>query len=118
MKSSATLTVSDVAAESGIAASAVRFYERQGLISAARTGGNQRRFDRDAVCRVKVARVAQRVGLSVAEIREMLATLPSDPRLDDWLRLRVQLADEAHRRISALEAVLDDIATDQKLCDL
>ncbi|WP_238019621.1 MerR family transcriptional regulator [Dactylosporangium sp. AC04546] len=113
-----SLTVSDVAAESGVAASAVRFYERQGLIHAARTGGNQRRFERDAVCRVKVARVAQRVGLSVAEIREMLDTLPVEPGLDDWLRLRVQLADEAHRRIASLEAVLDDIASEQKLCDL
>ena len=58
-----TLTVGEVARESGVSGSAVRFYERQGLVRAARTGGNQRRFDSDAACRIRVARVAQRVGL-------------------------------------------------------
>lgn len=101
-------TVSDVARESGVAASAVRFYERHGLIHSLRTPGNQRRFDDDAACRVKLARVAQRVGLSIAEIGELLSTLPRDATLEEWQRLHGVLATEGERRIAELRAALDE----------
>jgi hypothetical protein len=60
----ASVTVSDLARDSGVSASAVRFYEDNGLITAERTPGNQRRFSPGDACRIKVIRVAQRVGLS------------------------------------------------------
>jgi MerR family redox-sensitive transcriptional activator SoxR len=106
-----------VARESGVSASAVRFYETHGLITAARTTGNQRRFDIHAACRVKVARVAQRIGLTIAEIRAMLDALPPNPSPDDWFQLQASLAEEATRRIAGLHRVLDDITSSQKLCE-
>jgi MerR family redox-sensitive transcriptional activator SoxR len=111
-------TVSEVAEQSGVAASAVRFYQKHGLISGVRTSGNQRRFGADAACRVKVARVAQRIGLSVAEIAELLAELPPDPQLADWKRLHGRLIAEAERRIAELNAQLTALSTGAKLCEL
>ena len=116
-----SLTVSDIARASGVAASAVRFYEKHGLITSERTSGNQRRFHRVDECLVKIIRVAQRVGLSVAEIRDLMADLPQDRRvitIDDFLRLRRRLEHEVRERIQALTAVLDDLASDQKLCEV
>lgn len=112
------LTVADVARESGVAGSAVRFYEAQGLITAERTGGNQRRFDSDAACRIKVARVAQRIGLSIGEIKEMLHALPADPSLTDWQRLHARLTAEAEQRIAELHAALADMTSGRRLCEL
>ncbi len=112
------LTVSEVARDSGVTPSAVRFYEKHGLITAERTSGNQRRFTADAPCRIRVARVAQRVGLSVAEIRGILNELPEDPQLDDWRRFHDQLVGEAERRIASLRATLADISSGRKLCEL
>jgi MerR family transcriptional regulator, redox-sensitive transcriptional activator SoxR len=112
------LTVSEVARESGVNGSAIRFYEAQGLISATRTSGGQRRFDDQAACRVKVARVAQRIGLSVQEIRDMLATLPLDASLEDWKALHARLTAEAQTRIAELNAALEDINSGRKLCEL
>ncbi|PTA42534.1 transcriptional regulator [Micromonospora sp. RP3T] len=112
------LTVGEVAREAGASGSAIRFYERQGLIAASRTSGNQRRFGPDAACRVRVARVAQRIGLSVGEIRDLLAALPPEPDLADWQRLHDRLTAEAERRIAELHAALDDIRSGRRLCDL
>ncbi|MEU4478412.1 MerR family transcriptional regulator [Micromonospora sp. NPDC023966] len=113
-----TFTVGEVARESGVSGSAIRFYERQGLIEATRTGGNQRRFGSDAACRVRVARVAQRIGLSVTEIRGLLAALPPEPGLADWQALHEKLTGEAERRIRELHAALDDIRSGRRLCEL
>jgi MerR family transcriptional regulator, redox-sensitive transcriptional activator SoxR len=113
-----SLTVAEVAIESGVSGSAIRFYERNGLIAATRTSGNQRRFDEHAACRVKVARVAQRVGLSVKEIREVLDGLGEEPTLEDWARVHHLLTTETRRRIDELNAALDAIASGDKLCEL
>lgn len=113
-----SLTVAEVAHESGVNGSAIRFYERHGLITASRTSGNQRRFDEHAACRVKVARVAQRVGLSIKEIREVLDSLGDDPALEDWQRVHMTLVTDARRRINELSAALADIQSGRKLCDL
>ena len=80
----AGLTVGQVAERSGVAPSALRFYERQGLITADRTAGIQRRYHGDVLCRVAMIRACQRVGLSIAEIRTALAALPEGP--EDWPR--------------------------------
>lgn len=117
----ATLTVSDVASAAGIANSAVRFYDDNGLLASVRTAGNQRRFYPIDACLVKIIRVAQRAGLSVAEIRALMDGLPgkrSDVTFADFGRLRAVLEADVRERIAALTNVLDDLISTQKLCDV
>ncbi len=113
-----TLTVGDVAAEGGVAASAVRFYEKHHVVTARRTAGNQRRFDESAGCRIKVARLAQRVGLTVREIAEVFADLPPEPGPEDWGRIAHILIQESESRTAELRARLDDLRSGTKLCDI
>jgi len=115
-----TLTISDLARASGVAPSAVRFYERYGLITSQRTAGNQRRFYEVDGCLIKIIRVAQRVGLSVAEIRQLFSDLPErrEITMDDWVRLQYRLEKEVRQRIQALTDVLDDLTSEQKLCEV
>ena len=74
------LSVGEVAARSGVAASALHFYERRGLIRSQRTAGNQRRYARDVLRRIAVIRVAQEIGIPLSEIAAAFAALP-DGRL-------------------------------------
>jgi MerR family transcriptional regulator, redox-sensitive transcriptional activator SoxR len=113
-----TRTVRDVAVATGVAPSAVRFYEQHGLVTAHRTAGDQRRFDDNAACRIKVAKVAQRVGLTVREIAEVFADLPDDPQPADWERIAVVLIDEAEARTAALRAHLEEIRSGARLCEI
>ena len=76
MQTTDLLTVSDVAARSGYAPSALRFYEREGLIQAIRTSGNQRRYERGVLRRLAFIRAARNVGLTLEEVAAALATLP------------------------------------------
>ncbi|TDD03263.1 MerR family DNA-binding transcriptional regulator [Nonomuraea deserti] len=114
----ALLTVGDLSRATGVAPSAVRFYEAHGLLTSERTAGNQRRFREPDVCRTKVITVAQRVGLSIAEIRTLFAELPADPALADWQHLTERLVEEADRRMRRLRRVLDEITSGAKLCEL
>ncbi len=114
----ATLTVRDVAVDSGVAASAVRFYEKHGVITAVRTSGNQRRFDDSAACRIKVAKLAQRVGLTVREIALTFAELPPEPGPEDWGQIADTLITEAETRTAELRARLDDMRSGTKLCEI
>jgi MerR family redox-sensitive transcriptional activator SoxR len=113
-----TRSVRDVAAESGVAPSAVRFYEEHGLITAIRTAGDQRRFDASAGCRIRVARVAQRVGLTVREIAEIFDDLPADPAPQDWGRVAETLIAEAEARTAALRSQLDEMRSGGRLCEI
>jgi MerR family transcriptional regulator, redox-sensitive transcriptional activator SoxR len=99
------ITIGELSERSGVAASALRFYESQGLIFAERTSGNQRRFHRSQLRRVAFIRSAQRVGLSIDEIREALATLPDNrtPTKADWARLSRAWQDRLDERIAELE---------------
>src|ERR1035438_7184949 len=83
------LTIGEVAERSGFAASAVRFYEREGLVHAERTDGNQRLFRRDVLRRLAFIRIAQRVGLNLEEIVEALNELPVNraPSAMEWQQL-------------------------------
>jgi MerR family redox-sensitive transcriptional activator SoxR len=103
--------VGQVAERSGVAASALRFYERQGLFTADRTSGNQRRYRGDVLCRVAMIRACQRVGLSIAEIRTALAALPEGhiPGPEDWDRLSRQLQSELRDRIDELNRALQSL---------
>ena len=110
------LTVSEVAELSGVAPSAVRFYDRHGLVRSERNSANQRRFGETAPCLIHFVRVAQRVGLSVREISALLDGLPDEPSEQDWENLRAQVISEAERRISELSLALDDIGAGDRLC--
>ena len=101
------LTIGEVAERSGLAGSAIRFYERQGLIHATRTEGGQRRFRRDVLRRIAFIRIAQRVGLSLEEIVAALAGLPADraPTGQDWQRLTRGWRERIDQRIDLLEAL-------------
>lgn len=114
----ATLTISDVAQQAGVAVSAVRFYEKHGLIESTRTAGNQRRFVPGAVCRIEVARLAQRVGLTVREIVEMMEQMPQEPSGADWTGFSEMLVAEAHSRIAALESTLAELGSGERMCDI
>ena len=106
------LTIGELAERSGVAPSALRFYEDRGLIASRRTTGNQRRYARATLRRVAFIRTAQRVGLTLEEVSEALATLPEGrtPTKADWARLsrswRPRL-DEQIRRIELLRDRLD-----------
>ncbi|GIM95328.1 MerR family transcriptional regulator [Paractinoplanes toevensis] len=113
-----TKSVGEVAAESGVAASAVRFYEQHGVITAVRTQGDQRRFDDSAACRIRVAKVAQRVGLTIREIADIFAALPPDPQPADWGRVADTLVAEAEARAAALRTHLAAMCSGARLCDL
>src|SRR3954452_16257387 len=83
------LTIGQLAERSGVATSAIRFYESRGLISSERTTGNQRRYAQSTLRRVAFIRTAQRIGLTLEEIGEALSTLPDrrTPTKADWHRL-------------------------------
>jgi MerR family redox-sensitive transcriptional activator SoxR len=108
-----SLTIGDVAQRSGVTGSALRFYERQGLIAAERTDGGQRRYRRDVLRRVAFIRVAQRVGLSLEEIRDALDTLPDarTPTKLDWARLAHQWQGELETRIALLVGLRDRLSS-------
>lgn len=107
-----SLTIGQLAERSGVATSAIRFYESKGLVASERTSGNQRRYAQSTLRRIAFVRTAQRVGLSLEEIGEALATLPGNrtPTKSDWHRLskawRPRL-DEQIRRIELLRERLD-----------
>ena len=107
----AGLSVGQVADRMQIAPSAVRWYADQGLLPCERVTGNQRRFCADVLCRVAMIRAAQRVGLTLAEIRTALDGLPpkEPPSPEDWERLAARLRSVLNQRIDDLFTVLDDL---------
>lgn len=100
-----------LAARSGVASSALRFYEARGLITASRSEGNQRRYPRFTLRRVAFIRAAQRVGLSLDEIATALASLPSDraPAKADWARLTRAWRPRLETRIRDLEKLRNEL---------
>jgi MerR family redox-sensitive transcriptional activator SoxR len=106
-----SLTIGELSARSGVAPSALRYYERLGLIRAGRTGGNQRRFERAELRRVAFIRIAQQVGVSLEEIREALASLPESrtPTRADWARLSARWKGKLQERIELLERLRDQL---------
>jgi MerR family transcriptional regulator, redox-sensitive transcriptional activator SoxR len=105
------LTPAQVAQRSGLAVSALHFYEKEGLIQATRTGGNQRRYASHTLRRLAFIRAAQRVGVPLADVRQALATLPEHrtPTAADWTRLSQTWRDELDARITALTRLRDDL---------
>jgi MerR family redox-sensitive transcriptional activator SoxR len=105
------LTIGELSERSGIATSAIRFYEARGLVTSRRTTGNQRRYERVMLRRLGFVRTAQRVGLSLEEIEEALATLPRNrtPTKADWTRLSRGWRPRIEARIAQLERLRDDL---------
>lgn len=111
MAATGELTVGQLAARSGVAVSALHFYEGKGLIRSHRTAGNQRRYDRDMLRRVAIIRVGQEVGISLAEIGAALANLPEGrtPSKEDWARLASDWAVALDHRIAQLQKLRDGL---------
>lgn len=105
------LTIGELAARSGVATSALRFYESKGLIASERSDGNQRRYHRATLRRVALIRAGQRVGLSLADLGEALETLPHDrtPTKADWERLSRAWKARLETQIADLVALRDDL---------
>ena len=103
------LSVGELAARAGVATSALRFYEEHGLIHAERNSSGHRRYRSDALRRVAFIRVAQRIGLSLGEIADALASLPSKrtPTRNDWNRLSRRWLPRIDEQIAALELLRD-----------
>lgn len=111
MRPTDQLTISEVSRRSGFAPSALRYYEAEGLISAERTSGNQRRYQRQVLRRLAFVRAASVVGLTLDEIREELATLPSgrNPSKADWSRISRHWRGRIDEQIAALERLRDGL---------
>lgn len=105
------LPIGDLSARSGVAPSAIRFYETHGLITSERTSGNQRRFRRTTLRRLAFIRTAQRVGLSLEEISAALSTLPEGrtPTRTDWARLSQDWRPRLDQQIQRLMNLRDKL---------
>ena len=107
----AELAVGEVARRSGVAVSALHFYERKGLIHSVRNGGNQRRYARDVLRRLAVIRVAQRVGVPLEAVARAFEVLPQQrpPTHAEWTRMSAAWHGELSRRIVYLQRLRDQL---------
>jgi MerR family transcriptional regulator, redox-sensitive transcriptional activator SoxR len=107
------LTIGQVAARSGVAPSALRFYEDHGLIVSRRTSGNQRRYERAVLRRIALVQAGRAAGIPLERIRAALATLPAhrQPTRRDWERLSRGWREDIDRRIATLEALRNRLTT-------
>lgn len=107
------ISIGELAQRSGVATSAIRFYEEQGLIGSTRTAGRQRQYGRDTLRRLGFIRAAQAVGLNLSDIRAALDTLPGQrtPTKQDWERLSRSWQPLLTERIDRLVALRDRLAS-------
>lgn len=105
------LPIGEVASRSGLATSAIRFYEAEGLISATRSASGQRRFARHTLRRLAFIRAAQRVGLSLGDVAGSLRVLPADraPTKAEWAKVSRAWRRHLDDRIGDLERLRDDL---------
>jgi MerR family redox-sensitive transcriptional activator SoxR len=108
-----TLSIGEVAARSGIATSALRFYESEGLLRATRTDTGRRRYEREVLRRIAFIRVAQRVGLTLEEVRAALSTLPDrrTPTAKDWATMSRAWRPRLDAQIAVLTALRDQLSS-------
>ena len=109
MDDDSRISVGQLSARSGVAISALHFYERKGLIHSQRSSGNQRRYPRSTLRRVAVIRAAQRAGIPLASVLEVFEQLPQDgvPDQSDWQHLSEAWRGEIDDRITMLEHLRD-----------
>lgn len=106
------LSVGDVARRSGVAISAIHFYETKGLLYSWRNGANQRRYPREALRRVSLIKVAQRLGIPLASIKTALDALPKGrtPTEGDWRKLSARWRSDLEKRITQLTHLRDQLS--------
>lgn len=106
------LTIGALSRRTGVATSALRFYEEEGLLHATRSDGGQRRYPREAIRRVSFIRIAKEVGLSLEEVGEALASLPDErtPTQQDWQRLSTAWQPRIDHQIRVLERLRDRLS--------
>jgi len=111
VKGSRWLTIGEVALRTGVATSALRFYEDNGLLRSERNESGHRRYHADALRRVSFIRTAQRVGLSLSEIAEALSSLPDErtPTARDWGRLSTAWRSRLDEQIALLTRLRDQL---------
>ena len=104
-------TVGKVAQRCGVKVSTLHFYEQKGLIRSSRNAGNQRRYTADVLRRVSVIKAAQKMGISLAAIKQAFATLPDQrtPTAEDWEKLSTTWHEELNARIAYLERLRDSL---------
>ena len=107
------LSVGDVAKRSGVNISTLHFYEEKGLIHAVRNSGNQRRYSKSVLRRIAVIKAAQKVGISLKEIKNNLSFLPKTqaPTKNDWQKLSQQWDIQLNQRILDLSALRDNLSS-------
>ncbi|WP_281270764.1 redox-sensitive transcriptional activator SoxR [Neopusillimonas maritima] len=109
---SQNLSVGEVAIRSSVAVSTLHFYESKGLIKSRRNSGNQRRYSRDVLRRVAVIKVAQRLGIPLAAIKDAFSTLPEGrtPTAKDWRLLSSKWKEDLDERIASLIQLRDNLS--------
>ena len=105
------LTIGDLAARTGLAVSAIRFYETHGIVHPVRNAGGHRRYGAHDLRRLSFAMIAQRLGISLAQISEAMAHLPihKAPSKSDWTRISTALRGDLNDRIGQLERLRDNL---------
>jgi len=106
------LTIGEIAQRSGVAASALRFYETRNLIASHRGPGNQRRYHRSMLRKISIIKVAQSLGLSLEEISTALEALPNKrtPTRRDWEKLSLKWRDQLDARIANLKILREKLS--------
>jgi MerR family redox-sensitive transcriptional activator SoxR len=107
------LAIGDVAERSGVAASAIRFYEAKGLLASHRTSGNQRRYERAVLRRIALIQAGKAAGIPLEQIRGALDTLPAGrtPSRRDWERFSRRWRQDLDERISTLQSLRNRLTT-------
>ena len=105
------LSIGEVAARTGLAVSAIRFYEEKGLVKPARAVGGQRQFHRSDIRRLSLAMIAQQFGFTIEQIAEVLGTLPDGraPTKRDWARIGRAFQDDLDAKIRTLTRLRDNL---------
>ncbi|MFY0595979.1 MAG: redox-sensitive transcriptional activator SoxR [Cognatishimia sp.] len=105
------LSIGQISERTGLAPSAIRYYEEEGLVSPFRNAGGQRRFERADIRRLSFVMISQQLGFSIKQVKDALASLPDNrtPTKADWARLSNQFKDDLDARIAQMEALRDKL---------
>jgi len=111
MRATDRLSIGQLSARTGLAVSAIRYYEEQGLVSAFRNAGGHRRFARADIRRLSFVLIAQQFGFSISQIRQQLDSIPNarNPGKDDWARISKEFRAELDQRIETLTLLRDKL---------
>lgn len=103
------LSIGELASRTGLSVSAIRFYEKRGLISPDRNAGNQRRYDRADIRRLSFILIAQQIGLSIDQINDVMTSLPGNrtPTKADWSKISRKFRKTLDQRIAMMERMRD-----------